>query len=132
MTLAKKIIITVLSLFLFLILTIVSGVIFFEFKYKNSFYPGVSIAGESVAGKKYDDVLQYFKEKSDRIQKFGLDVYIDGINGQNKINIPISYNGLTSDRVVEYFSLGNIEDVIKKFKNERNVFYKKINLEVKI
>lgn len=104
----KRIILTILALGLG-----VFGVIF-ELTYSARFYPGVVIAGELVGGKSYEEVYEYFKNKSENFSKNGMLLIFEGERGKREVKVPISASGLTSDRVVEYFSLGNWEETILK------------------
>ncbi len=85
---------------------------FFEFKYSDTYYPGVMIAGESVGGRNYGDVLQEFKTKSDALFKNGLNLVFEKKDGKKEINIPASSTGFTSDILVEYFSIGDLQGAV--------------------
>jgi vancomycin resistance protein YoaR len=99
-------------IFLALLITVASSVWFLEFKYSDRFYPGITIAGESVDGKTYNEVSQEFKTKSDALLKNGLDLVFKRETGETKINIPVSTTGLTPDILVEYFSIGDLQGVV--------------------
>ncbi len=98
--------------FLPVIVLAAATVLFVQIKYNGRFYPGVYIAGESVAGKTHDEVLQEFKAKADVLVKDGVDVVFERPGGKITINIPGSTSGLTSDTLVEYFSLRDLEGEI--------------------
>jgi len=85
---------------------------FFEFKYSNKYYPGITIDGESVGGKTHAEVLQEFKTKSDILLKNGLTLIFKKQSGEKKINIPATTVGFTSDILVEYFSIDNLNENI--------------------
>jgi len=85
---------------------------FSESEYADTYYPGVMIAGESVGGRTYGDVLQEFKTKSDTLSKNGLSLVFEKKDGKKEINIPASSAGFTSDILVEYFSIGDLQGVV--------------------
>jgi len=84
----------------------------FESIYSDRYYPGVMIAGESVSGRTYSEVLQEFKTKSDALLKNGLNLVFEKENNKKEINIPTTTTGFTPDILVEYFSVGDLEGVI--------------------
>jgi len=129
-------------LFLILILIIILGaialVVFFEFKYSDKFYPGITINNISVAGKTYEQVLQEFKTKSDALKKDGLKLVFNKTNSKKEINIPEATTGLTPDTNFEYFSVVNFEPIIsgafswgrkgnfsQRIEEQYNLIYKK-------
>ncbi|MCX6722935.1 MAG: VanW family protein [Candidatus Staskawiczbacteria bacterium] len=118
--LSKKLIFIVkwiiFGLILFILL-LALAIGFFEYKYSNKFYPGVMINGKSMAGKTYDAVLREFKTKSDSLQKNGLNLVFSGMNGKTEINIPEATTGLTPDTLVEYFYIGNFQEVVSNAYN---------------
>ena len=90
--------------------SIISSLVwYFENEYANKYYPGILIAGEPVGGRTYDSVLNEFKKKSDTLLKNGLNLEFEKQNGKMEINIPAATTGLTSDILVEYFSVDNLE-----------------------
>ncbi|MEI7424719.1 MAG: VanW family protein [Candidatus Staskawiczbacteria bacterium] len=130
----------ILLIFIFFTALVVYLFISFEIKYSNSFYPGISIAGEKVDGKNYLEVSEYFKNKLDLINKNGVTFNIEGFNGKKEVIFPTFSKGLTSDKVVEHYSLNNWEDTIKsaysigrkgsiwqKIKEQCTSYFKKIN-----
>ena len=102
-----------LSALIFFIVILASATAFFEIKYNKSFYPGVKIAGEDVSGKSYAEILQHFQERVDLINKNGAAFNIISEKGTIPVQIPTFSNGLTTDKVVEYFSLDDWENVVK-------------------
>ncbi|KKQ36028.1 MAG: VanW family protein [Candidatus Nomurabacteria bacterium GW2011_GWB1_37_5] len=102
-----------LLIFLLLALFGISILGFFEIKYSDRFYPGIFVNNESVGGKTYTEVLNYFREKAEELQKNGLDINFESSKGIRKVNIPMFATGLTSDNSVEYFSLGNWENDLR-------------------
>jgi len=108
------------------ILLILCLLISFEIKYYNRFLPNIFVAGESVGGKTYEQVLNDFKQKEAKIKKNGLILNFEGSKGIQKISIPISTTGFTSDNSIEYFTLNNWEnDLQKAYKwvHKKNPFY---------
>jgi vancomycin resistance protein YoaR len=93
----------------------------FELKYSDRYYPGVMIAGESVSGKTYGEVLQEFKTKSDVLLKSGLTLVFEngpkGDLGKTEINIPATTTGFTPDILVEYFSIGDLQGTVSSAYN---------------
>ena len=91
-----------------------SFIALFEAKYSNTFYPGIVVAGEPIGGKTYEEVLDYFGKKANLLTKNGIDFNISGKRGTKEITIPMFFNGFTTDKVVEYFSLGDWQDVLSQ------------------
>lgn len=103
---------------------IATGIGIFEFRYSDRFYPGVMVAGQSVGGKTYQEVLEKFKITSNALQKNGLSLVLkktaadgkvlqDAVkNSKKEIHIPKNTAGLTPDALVEYFSIGDVQKVI--------------------
>lgn len=112
----KKNILRILKWFCLIapVVFIVAFLLFFYIRYGKSFYPGISIDGESVGGKSYDEVSSIFKKRADLIIKNGLVLNITGTKGTKTVQVPMFLNGLTSDKVVEYFSLNDWEKTIKE------------------
>lgn len=100
-----------------LIIAPASIVAYFEIKYANSFYLGINIAGESVEGKNYAEVLKHFTKKADLINKNGLTFNIKTKKGVTPIQVPEFSQGLTTDKVAEHFSLDDWENTIKNAYN---------------
>ncbi len=103
--------------FAFLSVLVLFGVwqfVAFEKKYKDRFYPGIFIAGESVGGETYDEVLTEFKEKASKLTENGLAVNFEGKNGEREVSVPMSTSGLTSDNSIEYFTLGDWENNLQE------------------
>lgn len=91
----------------------------FAVTYAHRFYPGTTINGQPVGGKTREQVLAEFKEKIDILQKKGLTLTFEGNGKKTEIIIPSTVTGLTSDAVVEYFSIGNVEDIINQAYDSR-------------
>jgi len=91
-----------------------SFIVLFETKYNNTFYPGVFIAGEPVGGETYEEVLGYFTKKANLLTKNGIAFNITGKRGAKEIAVPMFFNGFTTESVVEYFSLGNWQNVLEQ------------------
>jgi len=104
----------IFSLFIFCVLLTAGLITFFETKYADKFYPGVSIVGESVDGKTYSEVLNKFSKKMELINQNGLIFNIKGENGAKQVSLPPFSSGLTTDKVVEHFSLENWENTLKQ------------------
>ncbi|MFA5934179.1 MAG: VanW family protein [Candidatus Paceibacterota bacterium] len=79
----------------------------FEYSYSNSFYPGVSIGGIAVGGKNFNEVLTLFQGQASVLEHNGLEISLSAEKGILEVNIPTSATGLTPDKIVEYFSLGD-------------------------
>jgi vancomycin resistance protein YoaR len=98
----------------FVVLAAIFGL--FELKYSDRYYPGIMIAGESVGGRTYNEVLQEFKEKSDTLLKNGLTLMFekgsDGNRSKTELNIPATTTGFTPDILVEYFSIEDPQLVV--------------------
>ncbi len=106
----KILIIALITLFVSCVLLI----IVFELKYDKKFLPGVVIDGQSVGGKNYEEVLSFFQVKADFILKNGFTFNIETDRGVKAINVPAFFNGMTTDQVAEYFSLGDFKKVIEE------------------
>lgn len=98
----------------FAALLVISGIGFFEIKYQGRFYPGVIIGAESVGGKSYAEVFKSFQVKAKQLTESGLRLIFEGEKGRREVRVPMSRSGLTADNLVEYFSLGNWEDDIRR------------------
>jgi len=100
-----------LILFVIAVALIGSG-IFFEFAYKDEFYPGISIGDVPVGGKTLIDVLGYFRNEEKVMQSVGLRVNF--LNGEiaKTIKIPMSVTGFTADSLLEYYSLGDWKETV--------------------
>jgi vancomycin resistance protein YoaR len=105
--------------------------VFFELKYSDKYYPGIIIAGESVGGRTYNEVLQEFKEKSDTLLKNGLTLVFEKGSDENRnkteLNIPATTTGFTPDILVEYFSIENPQSVVSsayQFGRKGNIMQK--------
>ncbi len=85
----------------------------FENTYADTFYPGVVIGGEHVEGKTYSDVVAEIGHKIKTLEDSGFQVAILGAKGVLNIHIPMQDSGLTSDTVVQYFSIGNWESSVQ-------------------
>jgi len=94
------------------VILLAAFVVFIQVTYTGRYYPGVYIAGQSVGGKTYEEVLQEFKSKADVLTENGLTLIFEKDNGEIKINIPTANAGITSDTLVEYFSVRDLEGEI--------------------
>ena len=108
----KKILKWFLVGFIFLILLLALAIGFFEYRYINKYYPGVTINGKSVAGKTYEQVIQEFRIKSDNLQKNGLTLIFNVRGNKTELNIPSTTTGLTPDILIEYFSANDFSEPI--------------------
>ena len=109
---ASKIALKIILWSLFVVTFMAARVGFFEFKYSGLYYPGVMIAGQSVGGKTYAEVLQEFTEKSDTLLNNGLVLVFERQDGKTEVNIPAITTGLTSDTLVEYFSIIELRETV--------------------
>ncbi len=101
--------ITVIAIF-----TIIISYLTYDAKYGDKYYPGILIGDKAVAGKTYEEALDYFKSRGDTLEENGLALTIEGQNGVREIKIPMFSDGLTPDVSVEYFGVANLEESIKK------------------
>lgn len=97
--------------FIFLALA-ATAFVFFEIKYSDKYYPGIMISGELVGGRTYNEVSQEFKTKSDTLLKNGMTLVFDKKSGKTEMNIPAATTGFTPDIFVEYFSVGDMQEVV--------------------
>jgi len=97
--------------FLFAFFFLAATSLIFEFWYSQRYYPGITIAGQSVAGKTYQESLQEFTIKYDALRKDGLTLVFKKEKIKKEIRIPAAVTGLTSDALVEYFSVGDLEKI---------------------
>lgn len=102
-----------LIIFYILLILLAGYLIYFEKKYENKFYPGISINGENFSGKKYQETYDYFRQKADLIEKNGITFNINGTNGVKEIPITLFSKGFTTDRVAEHFSLDKWKETIQ-------------------
>ncbi len=86
----------------------------FDARYKDRFYPGIYLGGESVGGQTYQEVLDRFQNKITALEKNGLEANFESSQGVEKINIPMSEIGFTADNSIEYFSVDDWENNLKK------------------
>lgn len=92
----------------------VLAITWLELSYVGHFYPNISIGGEFVGGKLYDEVVSRFTVASGQLNADGLKLIFHGDKGMRALQIPSSISGLTPDTVVEYFSLGDWEAVVRE------------------
>ena len=109
----KKLKWVLISLPIFFVILLASHFVFFEYTYRDKFYPGTIIAGNLVSGKSYQEVLNYFREKSDLIGKNGITFNIEAEKGTKQVQFTIFSKGLTTDKVVEHFSTDDWEKTLK-------------------
>ncbi|MCX6723492.1 MAG: peptidoglycan binding domain-containing protein, partial [Candidatus Staskawiczbacteria bacterium] len=127
------------------LVAIATIVVLFEYKYSDKYYPGIMIAGESVEGKTYNEVVQEFNQKSDSLINNGLTLVFEKKNGKSELNIPATTSGLTPDILVEYFSiddpqqtfsnafsLGRNENLAQRLKEQFDLFYNYKNFDFPI
>jgi vancomycin resistance protein YoaR len=118
----------------FLVIAVFIGI--FEFKYSNKYYPGITIAGELVGGKTYDEVSEEFTTRAESLTKDGLTLVFEKNDGDSKLNIPATSTGFTPDILVEYFSINDLQqtvaqayslgrqgNIIQKIKEQLSLFY---------
>ncbi len=98
-----------IAIFIFLLLC---GTAFFEYHYRDRFFPGVVIGGESLRGIRYQDVIERVTRVGEGLALDGIHVVIKSRSGDKTIIIPERSTGLTPDVVVEYFSVGDSEKVV--------------------
>jgi len=102
----------ILLLFLFVILFASIFVLEFEANYDKKFFRGIVIDGQNVGGKSYKEVLDSFQEKADQISKNGITFNFQVEKGTKQIVVPMRFDGMTTDKVIEMYSLGNWEQII--------------------
>jgi len=89
------------------------GFLLYQLQYRNSFYPGVIIAGAHVSGRPYQEVLIEKLKQAQLLAIGGINLTVATKEGrQQTVNLPMSSQGLTPDTVVEYFSLEPVEKVV--------------------
>ena len=96
---------------IFFLLTIF--ILVFEIKYYNRFYPNVFIGEEAVAGKSYGEALEKFKKAQKKIETDGFTLVFFRNGNSRTVSVPLVSQGLTSDTVAEYISLGDAESAVK-------------------
>src|SRR3989344_5940358 len=109
MTFKKLLAIKKVQWLVFSLIILATLVTIFELAYFHRYYPGVKSAGTWVGGKTYEEVLQELKTKSESLQKTGLTLVFNKEDSIKKVNIPAATTGLTSDTLVEYFSIQDIQ-----------------------
>jgi vancomycin resistance protein YoaR len=102
----------ILLVFLFAIFFVSVFIIEFEANYDNKFFKGIVINGQNVGGKSYQEVLNIFQKRADEISKNGITFNIHADKGTKQIIVPMHFDGMTTDRVLEFYSLGKWEQVI--------------------
>ena len=97
-----------------LIFTLIMVSIFiFEYKYIGTFLPGVSLGGESLAGRNFAEVSSKLRAGANKLEQEGLSMSMEVANGIYLINIPEQSYGLTPDMEVEYFDIGDLEGALQ-------------------
>ena len=109
-------------------------IVFFQVHYNERFYPGVLIAGQSVGGRTYEEVLKEFEAKADAIRVGGVDLVLERDKDYANINIPAASPGLTSDTLVEYFSVIDLEGEIANAYNwgRKGSIFKKATQQLRL
>lgn len=101
----------------FLVFLLVAGSVgslfFFEQSYRGRFYPNVIIGGERVGGKTYEEVLNQVRLVGEALRTSGIQLVVPTDHATTTIVIPERSVGLTPDVVVEYFTLGDYERVVR-------------------
>lgn len=101
-------------------------VVAFEVRYRDRFYPGISIGGQSVGGRTYQEVLASFKADADTLEHDGVSAKFESSRGVQQVNIPSSATGTTPDNSVEYFTLDGWESAVHAayaWGREANLFH---------
>lgn len=86
----------------------------FEYYYSDKFYPRTFINDAAVGGMTYAEAREKIGTLLENIKLNGFDLEFVRGNIVRKINIPASVTGFTPDTVVEYFSINDIEETIKR------------------
>ncbi len=90
---------------------IVGGV--FLYYYADKFYPNTYINGVNVGGMTYLEAQIKVQSVFEDIKENGFNLEFVRESSSRKVNIPSVVSGFTPDTVVEYFTIGDIEDVFK-------------------
>jgi vancomycin resistance protein YoaR len=85
-----------------------------EYYFANRFFPGTFIGGENLTGRTYQEVFERVRRVQDSLARDGLHIVIGSGAAEKKIIIPMRSTGLTPDVVIDYFSYGNPEKVLKE------------------
>ncbi|PIR87334.1 MAG: hypothetical protein COU11_01130 [Candidatus Harrisonbacteria bacterium CG10_big_fil_rev_8_21_14_0_10_49_15] len=101
------------GLILFLVL-VGAGVAVFEYQYVGRFYPGVQLAGENISGKTYSEVADKVRQVVERLEKDGIVLVVETAGSSHVVSVPQTSVGLTSDTVVDYYSVGDWEATLAK------------------
>ena len=88
--------------------------LFFEYTYNNRFYPGIYVDGRLVGGKTYTEVFNEYKKGAEALDKDGITLIFESEKGERIVNIPMEASGMSPDRVVAYFSLGDWEGSLRE------------------
>lgn len=85
----------------------------FEYHYSDRFYPNTYIGDVSVGGMTYREASDRITPALEDAMKNGVDLQFTRETKSRLINIPASVTGFTADTVVEYFSVGNLDDALQ-------------------
>lgn len=129
-----KISISILAVFAIFIVAFFIFLVSYERRYDGKFYPQTYLNNENIEEKTFHEVYEKYKTKTNQLKNEGITVITQSKNGPKKIKIPMLALGMTSDEVVEYFSLGDWEEIIDEayeIKRSKNIstLIKKIFLE---
>lgn len=100
--------------FIVILLGAISGVTLLEVHFTDKFSPRVVLGGENMVGKSYKSVKAHVDRVGDALRRDGFQLILKSRRGDQVISIPAQSVGLTSDVVVEYFALGDYDDVLEK------------------
>ncbi|MDO8443125.1 MAG: VanW family protein [bacterium] len=87
---------------------------FFGYYYSDKFYPRTFIGGVAVSGMTYAEAQAKIKTELEDIGANGFNLEFIKEAATHKVSVPASISGFTPDTVVEYFSINNIDETIKK------------------
>ena len=86
----------------------------FGYYYSDKFFPNTHINGVRVGGMTYPEAEMRIKTALDNIEIKGIDLEFIKSDRVKKINIPAYVTGFTPDTVIEYFNIGDSEEIIKR------------------
>ncbi|MHB9019870.1 MAG: VanW family protein [Minisyncoccota bacterium] len=86
----------------------------FEYYYSDKFYPHIFINNIEIGGMTLSQAREKIIIPIENIKTNGFNLEFIRGNNIKKVNIPLALTGFTSDTVVEYFSIENTEETIRK------------------
>lgn len=113
--------------FLWTIVSVLIVAAGFGYYYSDKFYPNTHVNGVYVGGMTYAEAKTKIQSVFEDIKTNGFNLELVRGNINHKVNIPSAVSGFTPDTVVEYFYIGEVENVFKDAygRGRENSFFKR-------